>query len=66
MTNMDNHARDVRFAAALSRYSDDMSRAELNALRRSAGTLAPISRLLGEGSSRLSRFMWRLFNVEYL
>jgi hypothetical protein len=58
--------RDARFAAALAFYSPTMTRSELNSLRRSAGTLSPVSRLLGDGVSKASRFLWRLFDVEYI
>jgi hypothetical protein len=62
----DDVERDARFARAVSLYQSDMTRQELNSLRRSAGTLAPISRWLGDGQSRISRFLWWLFDVNYV
>ena len=58
--------RDARFNTALYLYRSDMTPRERNDLRRAAGTLAPISMILGHGQSRASRFLWWLFNVEYV
>lgn len=61
-----NEIRDARLNAAILAYDPSMSRAELNRLCRSAGTLSPLSAWLGDGETRMSRLLWWLFNVEYV
>jgi hypothetical protein len=62
-------ARDVRLHAATKTatfaelYSAD--RATIHELRRAAGTLRPITRFLGDGRSRWSRFLWWAVDAEY-
>jgi hypothetical protein len=46
-------------------WRDGMPRADEIRLKVSAGTMRPIVRFLGDGRSPFSRFLWRLFDVEY-